>query len=388
MPGAEGTFPAGMPRRLLPFIYQHYRGACLEFRPDKCILIIISLFKCCRDATIDTNLCFNQSLTAKGTRTVKKFRSRLLPLIDLILFPIIYPIAWLLRTIRHVGVNRMPHCKRAFLKIGFFPLRNHYYEPQFDYRTKKMPFSEDRNLPGIDWNTSEQLEMLSAFSFTHELDHVPLKKPDALEFHLDNVLFQSGDAEYWYQLIRLIRPSRIFEIGGGYSTLMTLKAIRKNREDNPDYRCRHLCIEPFERPWLEATGVQVIRKKIEDVGVAFFSELQEKDILFIDSSHVIRPQGDVTFEYLELLPVLNKGVIVQIHDIFSPRNYLKILIEDHVRFWNEQYLLEAFLCQNSNWKILGALNYLRHHHYEKLKSIAPSLTPEKEPSSFYIQKMV
>jgi len=127
---------------------------------------------------------------------------------------------------------------------------------------------------------------------------------------------------------------------------------------------------------------------VEDVEPGFFSELEENDILFIDSSHVIRPQGDVLFEYLELLPSLNKGVIVHIHDIFSPRNYPEQWLKDEVRLWNEQYLLEAFLCHNSHWKIIGALNYLHHHYYEELKRVAPFLTPGHEPGSFYIQKIV
>jgi hypothetical protein len=80
-------------------------------------------------------------------------------------------------------------------------------------------------------------------------------------------------------------------------------------------------------------------------------------------------------------------VIVHVHDIFSPRNYLKQWLQDEVRFWNEQYLLEAFLTHNSAWKIVGALNYLHHYHYEKLSAVAPFLTPEREPGSFYIQKI-
>jgi hypothetical protein len=109
--------------------------------------------------------------------------------------------------------------------------------------------------------------------------------------------------------------------------------------------------------------------------------------LFIDSSHIIRPQGDVLFEYLELLPILNKGVIVHVHDIFSPKNYLKEWLEDEVKFWNEQYLLEAFMSNNSSWKIIGSLNLLHHNYYEKLKVVAPFLAPDREPGSFYIQKI-
>jgi hypothetical protein len=318
---------------------------------------------------------------------MKSLILRFLPIIDFLLIPFVYLSASLLKKVRSVGVHRLPSCKNTLMKIGVFPIRNHYYEPQFDHRKLKQPLSQDRILPAIDWNVTEQIKMLSALLFSQELSGIPLQKPDTLDFYLNNGAFESGDAEYWYQLIRSIKPKRIFEVGSGNSTLMAIKAIRKNNESEIDYRCKHVCIEPYEMPWLEETDVSVIRKKIEDVEISFFSELEENDILFIDSSHIIRPQGDVLFEYLELLPTLNKGVIVHVHDIFSPKNYLKEWLEDKVLFWNEQYLLEAFMSHNSSWKIIGALNYLHHNHYEKLKSVAPFLTSDREPGSFYIQKI-
>ncbi len=118
-----------------------------------------------------------------------------------------------------------------------------------------------------------------------------------------------------------------------------------------------------------------------------FRSLAAGDILFIDSSHVIRPRGDVVFEYLEILPALDVGVIVHIHDIFLPRDYPAEWIVDEVRFWNEQYLLEAFLTLNSDWKVIGALNFLRHHHYQELKAKCPFLTDDREPGSFYIERV-
>ncbi len=139
--------------------------------------------------------------------------------------------------------------------------------------------------------------------------------------------------------------------------------------------------------WLERTGVSIIRKKIEDVDKVLFSELGENDILFIDSSHIIRPQGDVLFEYLELLPSLSKGVIVHIHDIFSPKDYRDDWMRKEVKFWNEQYLLEAFLTSNRDWKIIGALNFLHHNYFENLRDKCAFLTPDREPGSFYIQKI-
>ena len=131
----------------------------------------------------------------------------------------------------------------------------------------------------------------------------------------------------------------------------------------------------------------MLRKKVEDVGLELFGDLGENDVLFIDSSHVIRPGGDVLFEYLELLPRLRPGVIVHIHDIFSPRDYPQQWLVDWVRLWNEQYLLEALLSENPHWKIIGALNYLKHTHYDALHAVAPFLTPVREPACFYIQRL-
>ena len=310
---------------------------------------------------------------------MKKLIQQLLPIADILLIPFVYPAAWLLKNIRRAGVHRLPHCKNALINVGVFPIRNHYYEPQFDNRNPDPDFFEDRNLQGINWNVSGQLEMLKKLSFSEELVNIPQEKPNVLKFYLNN--------EYWYQIIRTVKPKRIFEVGSGNSTLMAINAINKNQDEDPSCKCEHICIEPYEMPWLEEAGVSVVRKKVEEVELSFFSQLQENDILFIDSSHIIRPQGDVLFEYLELLPSLNTGVIVHVHDIFSPKNYLKQWLQDEIRFWNEQYLLEAFLSHNSSWKIVAALNYLHHNHYEKLKLVAPYLRPEREPGSFYIQKI-
>jgi len=308
-----------------------------------------------------------------------------LPIFDWLLFPFVYPTGFLLKAIRIAGVHKLPLCKRALLQVGVFPIRDHYYEPLFDGSVLRRSLSQERELPGISWNVDEQLQILESFAYSEELQDIPSSKVDDLTFHLDNVMFGGGDANYLYNFIRLKKPARIFEIGSGYSTLLAIKAIQKNKEELPGYQCKHLCIEPFEMPWLEASGVTVIRQRVEDLDKLIFSELASGDILFIDSSHIIRPQGDVLFEYLELIPSLKKGVIVHIHDIFSPRDYLQRWVVEEVRFWNEQYLLEAFLTCNRDWKIIGALNFLHHNHYDALKAACPLLKREDEPASFYIE---
>lgn len=318
---------------------------------------------------------------------MKRLVLGILPIVDLLMVLFVYPAALLLKCVRMAGVNRLPQSKRALLQVGVFPVRNHYYEPQFDYRSLRMDLDKERHLPGIDWNEAGQLGLLERLSYAGELGDIQDAPGAASAFRFGNGKFESGDAEYWYQIIRAVRPRRIVEIGSGNSTLVALKALARNRAEDPAYTCEHTCIEPYEMPWLEATGVSVVRSRVEDLQPDFFDRLQENDILFIDSSHVIRPQGDVLFEFLEVLPVLNKGVIVHVHDVFSPRNYLGKWLVDEVSFWNEQYLLEAFLTHNPQWKIIGALNFLRHRHFEKLKGVAPYLTSDREPGSFYMQRV-
>lgn len=311
----------------------------------------------------------------------------ILPLTDIFLMPAVYLAAYLLKAIRSVGIHKMPFCKRALMQVGLFPIRNHYYEPLFDGKMLSHPLDQDRNLPGIDWNIDEQLNLLKSFTFNEELKKIPLAKGDKMTFYFNNGFFEHSDAAFLYNLIRLKKPARMFEIGSGNSTLIAIKAIEKNCEEIPGYKCRHLCIEPYEMPWLEKTGVTVVRQRVEDVDRKVFSELEGGDILFIDSSHIIRPQGDVLFEYLELLPSLKNGVIVHIHDIFSPRDYPKDWIVDKVLLWNEQYLLEAFLTCNKSWKIIGALNYLHYNYYERLQETYPFSTRARQPGSFYIEKI-
>jgi hypothetical protein len=324
-------------------------------------------------------------LKLKG-KLVKKIFVKILSIIDFLLFFFVYPAAFLLKCIRIAGVHNLPFCKKALLHVGVFPIRNHYAEPLFDFRHERLS-ARDRSLPGIGWNVEEQLKILKKFNYNQELNDIPNTKIDDLTFSFGNGAFESGDAEYWFNLIRLKKPTKIFEAGSGYSTLIAIKAIEMNKMENPGYACKHVCIEPYYMPWLERTGVVVLRNRIEEFEKKFFSELVENDILFIDSSHIIRPKGDVLFEYLELLPALNSGVVVHLHDIFSPNDYPDTWIKNQVKFWNEQYILEAFLSSNQNWKIIGALNFLHHNHYDQLKSKCPYLTFDREPGSFYIQKL-
>ena len=312
------------------------------------------------------------------------------PVVDVLFAPFTLLSSMLLFLIRRMRIAKMPVSKAIFKKVGLFPITDHYYEPLFDDRHLKLALDRDRPLPGIDWNTEAQLALLDTFSYQKELAAIPFgKTADPLAFYYDNPSLRQGDAEYLYCMVRHFKPARIIEVGSGYSTLMMQRAIRDQQQADPAYRPEPVCVEPYEMPWLEQTGIRIIRKRVEELDTAFFKSLQKDDILFIDSSHMVRPQGDVLFEFLEILPILAPGVIIHVHDIFSPRDYTRQHLVKDVMFWNEQYILEAFLTCNPHFRIIGALNFLKNNYPERMNAKLPMLAEDQSsvPGSFWMQRV-
>lgn len=320
---------------------------------------------------------------------MKKIAPYIIRILDILAIPLTLVSALWMKFLR-IAQKHLPISVRILDNVGVFPILDQYYEPLFNPKHLYKSLNEERVLPGIDMNEKEQLAILSSFTYQKELLKIPVTSRKH-EFHYNNGNFEAGDAEYLYSLIRKVKPKNIIEIGSGYSTLMAVKAVHQNSREDRKYTCKHICIEPYEMPWLEKEkSIEVIRKRVEDMDLKMFQNLGKDDILFIDSSHIIRPQGDVLHEYLEILPALNKGVYVHIHDIFLPRDYPPEWIVKKRRFWNEQYLLEAFLSNNSCYKIIGATNWLLHKHkdivYEKFPILARQ--QKRGTGSFWMQKTV
>lgn len=315
---------------------------------------------------------------------------RFAPLIDITLVPVVFVAAVIMKLVRGFGIGRLPRVRSLFRVLGVYPLRSHYYEPLFETKGLSRPLEEDRILPGLDLNAGQQLDLLEKFSYADELVTFPMARESELSFYYGNESFGPGDAEYLYSLIRYSKPRRIMEIGSGNSTLMARNAIVANGVDDAAYACRHVCIEPYEATWLKELDIDLIRTPVERLDLAIFRELEAGDILFIDSSHMIRPQGDVLFEYLEVLPILKSGVFVHIHDIRTPKDYWPAWLRREVRLWNEQYLVEAFLSFNDQYRIVGALNFLKYHYPQELSRACPVFGRQAsscEPGSLWIQRV-
>jgi len=305
---------------------------------------------------------------------------------EILLAPAVLAAGLTLKLVRRIGVHRLPVSRYLLRKIGVFPIRDHYYEPLFRTDKLKTPLDQPRALPGIDFRIEKQLALLDEFKYADELRGFPIEDQGNGEFFYHNQAFESGDAEILYSVVRHFKPTKIIEIGSGMSTLIAQSALKANRlQDGKAFQ--HTCIEPYEHSWLSKLEVDLIRQPVETMSLTIFEELKPNDILFIDSSHIIRPQGDVLFEYLQILPRLKPGVLVHVHDIFSPRDYLSEWIVEEVKLWNEQYLLEAFLSGNSDYQVLLSTNFLAENYSEKFAAACPVYASEaehREPGSFWI----
>ncbi len=302
---------------------------------------------------------------------------------DFLASVVIFLLLPVLKITRKYGVENFPIQSKLFQWWGVFPIRDHYYEAKFVYESS-FDAGRVRDLP-IAIDLDGQLQQLPVFAYIAELALLPADKLGNGEFFVHNPNFGAGDAELYYLLIRNKKPQRIIEIGSGFSTQLALLAIEKNKVEG--LVCELTCIEPFEMPFLDwVEGITIIRMQVELLSLDIFKSLEANDILFIDSSHIIRPGDDLLFIYFQILPVLKKGVLIHIHDIFTPRHYPQEWLTNKMRFWNEQYLLEAFLYNNSEFKILFSLNHLVKTNFEAAKETLVHLKTDSEPSSFWMEK--
>jgi hypothetical protein len=288
-----------------------------------------------------------------------------------------------------------PRCLRSKRFHEIFPLWEqhgfhvtpvHFYQPIPDTQSlSETLWDRPSELVGIDMNDSAQLDLLRRqFSkFRHEYEQLPTEPTEEpTRFYLNNGLFGGLDALVAYCMVRHFQPRLLVEIGSGFSSLVLGEALTKNNESNL------VCIDPSPQNFLRQNlpGLHsLIEKRVQDIDVDFFSQLNHGDILFIDSSHTVKIGGDVNYLFLEVLPRLKPGVIVHIHDIFLPFDYRRDWVMEQFRFWSEQYLLQAFLMFNSEFEVLMANSYLNHYQREELKATFPTL-PSWRGGSFWIRR--
>ena len=162
------------------------------------------------------------------------------------------------------------------------------------------------------------------------------------QFFWKNSQFSYSDAMSYYCFVRSIKPSKVVEIGSGFSTLVAIEAMEKNGGG-----AIH-CIEPYPREFLKNDPrISLHSVKAQDMSAESLNDiLQDGDILFIDSTHTVKTGSDCLHIYLRLLPAIRKNIFVHVHDVFLPFGMPKQWLLEHQIFWTEQYLLLAFLIDN------------------------------------------
>lgn len=282
-----------------------------------------------------------------------------------------------------------------FEKFGIHVLPIHYSSPIPDTRELRKNLDQwyrEWSFTGVNFNLEEQLKLLDSLrAYKNECDKLPSYK------EVSEQVFGSGcgqvETHILHSMIRHSKPHTIIEVGSGVSTFFSVNALSLNKREN-GIDSRMICIEPYPYTALNRIRgdcqIKIIPKLVQDVDIGFFEILREGDILFIDSSHISKINSDVNYLYLEVLPNLNEGVVIHIHDIPFPYptpNPDYWIFSKH-QFWTEAALVQAFLIYNSAFKIMLCSSYLHYRVPEVLASVFSIYDRKKHfPASMWLQKV-
>jgi len=241
-------------------------------------------------------------------------------------------------------------------------------------------------LPGIDLNVDAQLTLFEELSrFYPEMPFEAERSPK-FRYYFENEAYTYGDGIILYSMIRHLKPTKIIEVGSGFSSCLMLDTndLFFNGEISFTF------IEPF--PQLlksllndgDERSINIVPKRLQDVDLVEFETLGPGDILFVDSTHVSKINSDVNYLIFEILPRLSKGVYIHIHDIFYPFEYPKWWVYEG-RGWNEAYILRAFLQHNEDFQVILMNTYLRLFHKETVQNHMPRCL-ERMGGSIWIRK--
>lgn len=204
----------------------------------------------------------------------------------------------------------------------------------------------------------------------HSVPFVKTKSADK-RYYLENSAFSYFDAYTYYFMLTTYEPKTIIEIGCGFSSALSLDYAEKNGVSTT-------FIEPYPEVFKDlnknlSNPDSFIEDKIQNVSLDVFSGLEERDILFVDTSHISKTNSDVNHIIFNILPRISPGVIIHFHDIFFPFEYPKNWILKHHRSWNEAYLLRAFLSHNDMYKILFFNDWVQNEYGDWFQEHMPNM---------------
>jgi len=256
--------------------------------------------------------------------------------------------------------------------MGLQIVPNHYYSPLADVdrlgKTKKV-WAHKSDLPGVAYDLDEQVENIRTICLPFRDEYSGNSNYfKAIEMDL-GMGFGEIEAQVLHGVVRHFQPRRIVEVGGGVSTYCMLKALDLNG------RGSITCIEPYPSDSLRKLGdIELVVEPVQLIEGKVFTDLSRGDLLYIDSSHTVKPGSDVNHLVLDVLPRLGDGVLVHFHDIYLPYDY-QVDVLNTVFQWSETSLLRAFLINNNGVGIIFCLSQLHHERLDDLKMIFPDYDP-------------
>lgn len=254
----------------------------------------------------------------------------------------------------------------------------HFYSPVTDPDEMARRYRDPRvnpplSLPGIALDREAHLALLSEWK--RFIDEPPPGSVAGARYSPANDQYGPGDALVQSCILRHCRPQRFIEIGSGHSSAAALDTI----EAHLDGATRCTFIDPYPKRLnailrgADRMKHTIIEKPIQDVDPSVVDELEANDILFIDSTHIVKTASDVVWDMFELLPRLKPGVVVHFHDMFWPFEYPPVWVMEMNLSWNEIYAMRAFLSWNSGFEILFFGDYLWTTARDKVEALAPGL---------------
>lgn len=223
-------------------------------------------------------------------------------------------------------------------------------------------------ISGVDLREAGQLKILRELRPYYDAMSFPEQRTSERRYWYENPAYSYSDSFFLHAMIRHLGPKNVIEIGSGYSSAMLLDT----NELHFDNAIACTFIEPYPELLLsllherDRERVTVIATRLQEVPLETFDALRENDILFVDSTHVVRAGSDVNYIFFSILPRLRPGVYIHFHDVFYPFEYPRPWIEEG-RQWHELYLLRAFLMYNTAFEIVVMNTFLQHFHRDEMK---------------------
>jgi predicted O-methyltransferase YrrM len=277
---------------------------------------------------------------------------------------------------------------RQVQRQGRYPA-GHYYSPipsQDDVRGDEV----DRtpvDLRDVDLNREGQRHNLEDFSrFYTELPFTEKQSADR-RYYFDQAFFCYSDAIFLYSFLRRHNPRRIIEVGSGFSSAVMLDTVERFLPARPEITFIDPNPERLDSLLKDEdiSYTSTLRKRVQDVPLDILTNLESGDLLFIDSSHVVKYGSDLVFLLFHVLPRLKPGVFVHFHDIFYPFEYPAEWVAQGM-YWNEDYFVRAFLAYNSAWKIELFVNYANFEFKAFIEEKMP-LCRKNFGGSLYIRRL-